>query len=82
LGDKGSGIVHLRLSTTRAKGSRIWTANGQIAEVAEEITLPLTLEDCSREVTACLSSNLAVSCIMGMVFLCAFDIGLDFATGE
>jgi len=83
LGDEGIGIVRrLGLPTTRARGSRIRTANGQIAEIAEEITLSLALENSSREMTVCLLPNLAVSCIVGMDFLCAFDIGLDFATGE
>jgi len=45
LGDEGIKIVRrLGLPTTRAKGSRIRTANGQIAEITEEITLPLVLE--------------------------------------
>jgi len=83
LGNEGIRIVRrLKLLTTRAKGSRIRTANGQIAEIAEEIALPLALEGCSREVIVCLLPNLAVSCIVGMDFLCAFDIGLDFVTGE
>jgi len=83
LGDEGIGIVRrLGLPTTRVGGSRIRTANGQVAEIAEEITLSLVLENFSREVTVCLLPNLAVSCIVGMDFLCAFDIGLDFATGE
>jgi len=82
LGDEGIEIVlRLGLLTIRAKGSRIRTANGQIAEIAEEITLSLALEEISRKVTVCLLPNLAVSCI-GIDFLCAFDIALDFATGE
>jgi len=83
LGDEGIKIVRrLGLPTTRAKGSRIRTANGQIAEITEEITLPLVLGGYRREVTVCLLPSLAVSCIVGMDFLCAFDIGFDFATGE
>jgi len=60
-------VQRLELPTTCAKGSRIRTANGQIAEIAEEITLSLTLEGFSRKVTVCLLPNLAVSCI-GMDF--------------
>jgi len=75
-------VRRLGLPTTRTKSSRIRTANGQIAEITEEITLPLVLEGYRREVTVCLLPSLAVSCIVGMDFLCAFDIGLDFATGE
>jgi len=83
LGDEGIGIVRrLGLPTTRARDSRIRTASGQIAEIAEEITLSLALEGFGREITVCLLPNLAVSCIVGMDFLCAFDIGLDFAAGE
>jgi len=77
LRDEGIKIVRrLRLPTARAKGSRIRIAKGQIAEIAEEITLSIVLEGFCRKVIVCLLLNF--SCIR-MNFLCAFDIGLDFA---
>jgi len=51
LGDEGTKIVRrLGLPTTRAKGFQIRTANGQIAEIAKEITLSLALENFCRRV--------------------------------
>jgi len=80
-GDEGIEIVRrLNLPTERTADFRIRTANGQIAKVAEEVKLMLTLEGRRREVAVCLLPSLAVSCIVGMDFLCAFDIGLDFAS--
>ena len=81
LGDEGIKIVRrLALPTTGARDLRIRNANGQITEIREEISLTLSLHDLQREVTVCLLPALAVSCIAGMDFLCAFGIGLDFAS--
>ncbi|KYN29363.1 hypothetical protein ALC57_01199 [Trachymyrmex cornetzi] len=61
------------------EGIAIRTANGQVAEIHEEIKIPLTLEGLQREISVCLLPDLAVSCILGIDFLCAFGVGLDFA---
>lgn len=53
-----------------------------MAEIKEEIDLSLTLENHQREISVCLLPDLTVSCIMGMDFLCAFSIELDFRNCE
>jgi len=58
----------------------IRTANGQIAIIREQITLPLTVQGEVGEITAGLLPNLAVPCILGIDFLTKFGIILDFAT--
>ena len=80
LGADGIRIIReLNLITNRDRGTRIRTANGQVAEIKEEIDVSLALEGRHRVLSVCLLPNLAVSCIVGMDFLCRFGVSLDFS---
>ncbi|XP_025270381.1 uncharacterized protein LOC112639720 [Camponotus floridanus] len=81
LGREGIKIIReLGLDTERGRGIQNRTANGQIANIREEIKVPLELEDQCREITVALLPNLAVPCILGLDFLTKFGVTLDFAT--
>lgn len=83
MGAEGIKIIRQKkLPTRRDCGTQIRTANGQLAEVREEVDLSLSLKGRSHTVSVCLLPDLTVSCIVGMDFLCRFGIVLDFAGRE
>ncbi|XP_029679749.1 uncharacterized protein K02A2.6-like [Formica exsecta] len=83
LGADGIRILRqLGVPTRKNYVTRIRTANGQLAEVREEAEVSFALKNQSRLISTCLLPDLAVSCIVGIDFLCEFGIGLDFATTE
>lgn len=51
-----------------------------MAEIREEVDLPLELGGRRKKISAYLLPDLAVPCVVGMDFLCAFGINLDFAS--
>jgi len=79
--DKEIDIVRRLDLPTNSTDFRIHTENGQVARIREEIELPLQLKDVSRTRNDCFP-KLVVLCIMGINFLCSFEVGLDFASWE
>ncbi|XP_039309912.1 uncharacterized protein K02A2.6-like [Solenopsis invicta] len=80
-GNEPDGIRILRrlgIPTLRDRGSRIRTANGQIAAIAEEADVTVELEGRRHALSVCLLPNLVVPCVAGVDFLCVFGVSLDF----
>lgn len=67
----------LGLPSVRDRGFHIKTANGQLAEIREEVDLSFDLEGRRRRVSACLLPYLAMPCVVGVDFLCAFTIWIS-----
>lgn len=82
LGGEGVEIVRALGIPIRKGNRQIRTANGQIATIRQEATLPLNLEGRTNELSVGLFPELAVPCILGLDFLTAFGIGIDFAASE
>ncbi|KMQ84279.1 reverse ribonuclease integrase, partial [Lasius niger] len=83
LGREGIKIIRkIGFPTDKNRGVRIRTANGQLADIKEEVRIPIELENAYQDVTVALLPNLAVPCILGIDFLVKFGIALDFASGE
>ena len=79
-GDESIEVVRrLNLPTDLPKNFRIRIAN-KWQEL--ERRFPLQLRDESREISVCLLPRLAVPCIVGVDFLHAFGVSLDFASSE
>lgn len=58
------------------------SANGQVARIEKISEVPLRLGNVEHSLFVGLLPDLAVSCIVGMDFLCKFEIGLDLAKSE
>ncbi|XP_039310315.1 uncharacterized protein K02A2.6-like [Solenopsis invicta] len=71
-------LRRLGIPTLRDRSSRIRTANGQIATIAEEADVTVELEGRRHSLSVCLLPNLVVPCVAGVDFLCVFGISLDF----
>ncbi|XP_029163431.1 uncharacterized protein LOC114934886 [Nylanderia fulva] len=83
LGAAGIKIIRrLRSPINRDHRTQIRTANGQLAEVREEAEITLQVAGRSRDVSTCLLPSLAVPCILGVDFLRAFKVIVDFAAAE
>jgi len=75
-------IRALNITTTSDRRVQIRIANGQIANIREEIRIPIELENQSQDITVALLPSLAVPCVLGIDFLIKFGIGLDFSSNE
>lgn len=75
-------IRQLKKSTRQSNGSRIRTANGQIAEIREEVEISLMLKDRTCDITVGLLPTLVVPCIAGLDFLCRLGINISFASSR